>query len=318
MNPEQEMTSEGAATSSLADGTPDSMRLAEPASPVPDQEAGADSSLADQADRHALYERAVQCPEAEVDFVAELFIERRGRPARSLAEDFCGTAAVCGEWSERHPDNRAIGTDNDPAVLAYARVQRLAALSAEQRSRLRLIEADVMDVGPERSARVRCEPVDLILAMNFSWWLITERANLLRYFRRVRERLVADGLFVLDAYGGYDAFRVITEERAIEDGVEPSFTYIWDQADYDPISGLMECAIHFEFPDGSRLDNAFRYRWRLWTLPELREILTEAGFHNLQIYWQGWDENGDPDGHFKPVTRAEPDAGWICYLSAEP
>ncbi len=307
-----------------------------PADPKPDVESAmravpspidADSrtrgSHAEQADRYALYERAVQCPEAEVDFIQQTFLEQRGRPARSLVEDFCGTAAVCCEWILRHPEHRAVGIDNDPDVLAYARQHRLTELTADQQARLRLINADVMEVGiaqpkPSPGQSTGCEPADLILAMNFSWWLITERADLLRYFRRVRERLVADGLFMLDAYGGYDAFRVITEERSIEDEVVPPFTYIWDQADYDPISGLMECAIHFQFADGSRLENAFRYGWRLWTLPELREILTEAGFRNLRIYWQGWDDDGEPDGCFKPVTRADADAGWICYLSAEP
>ncbi|WP_242513307.1 class I SAM-dependent methyltransferase [Halochromatium salexigens] len=278
----------------------------------------ASTCQADQADRHALYERAVQCPQAEVDFIQQTFHALRGRPARLLAEDFCGTAAVCCEWVNRDANHRAVGIDNDPAVLQWTREERLPALSPEQRARLRLIEADVLDLGPEPAAKVRCEPVDLVLAMNFSWWLITERAALRRYFQRVRERLVADGLFILDSYGGYDAHRVITEEREIEDDAGPPFTYAWDQTDYDPISGLMQCAIHFAFPDGSRLDQAFSYRWRLWTLPELRELLIEAGFRPPRIYWQGWDEHGEPDGLFKPVTRAEPDAGWICYLSAEP
>ncbi|MFP4077348.1 MAG: class I SAM-dependent methyltransferase [Halochromatium sp.] len=306
---------------SLPSGAPAGASSAAPSPrPPPDSAspAGAsDACLAAQADRHALYERAVQCPEAEVDFIQHSFRDLRGRPARSLAEDFCGTAAVCREWVARDARHRAVGIDNDPAVLHWARTQRLPALSPEQRARLRLIEADVLDLGPAPAAKARCEPVDLVLAMNFSWWLITERAALLGYFRGVRERLVSDGLFMLDSYGGYDAFRVIAEERAIEDD-GPPFTYVWDQTDYDPISGRMQCAIHFAFPDGSRLERAFRYTWRLWTLPELRELLVEAGFREPRIYWQGWDEHGEPDGIFKPVTRAEPDAGWICYLSAEP
>jgi SAM-dependent methyltransferase len=279
---------------------------------------GAAWSQAGQSDRHALYERAVQCPEAEVDFLQQRFEERHGRPARSLAEDFCGTAALCREWVRRDPAHRALGIDNDPEVLAWAERAVITALDAEQQARLRLIRADVMGLAAEGPGGATHEPVDLVLAMNFSWWLITERAALRRYFEQARGRLVADGWLVLDAYGGYDAFRVITEEREIDDGSSPAFTYVWDQQDYDPISGLMECAIHFHFPDGSRLENAFRYRWRLWTLPELREILTEAGFKEIRIYWQGWTEDGEPDGQFEPVARADPDAGWICYLTAEP
>lgn len=274
-------------------------------------------SLAQRADRYALYERAVQCPEAEVDFIDGTFQAHRGRIARSLAEDFCGSAAVCCEWVQRREDNHAIGVDNDPEVLVWARDRKLTPLRAEQRARVHLVEADVLDVGPGSSSPTRDAPFDLVLAMNFSWWLITDRSALRRYFERVRRRLAGDGLFVLDAYGGYDAFRVITEEREIDDGKAP-FTYVWEQSDYDPISGLMECAIHFAFPDDSRLERAFGYRWRLWTLPELRESLLEAGFHNIRFYWQGWTEDGEPDGIFKPVQRADADAGWICYVTADP
>lgn len=272
---------------------------------------------AELADRYALYERAVQCPEAEIDFVEETFRACRGGPARTLAEDFCGSAALCREWVQRDPANLAVGIDKDSDVLKWAQDHKLADLQPEERSRLRLIEADVLDIGTDNMSVVDEKPVDLVLAMNFSWWLITDRPHLRHYFEQVRQRLTADGLFMLDAYGGYDAFRVITEEREIDDG-EPPFTYIWEQSDYDPISGLMACAIHFRFPDGSRLERAFAYRWRLWTLPELREILSEAGFSNLRVYWQGWTEDGEPDGIFKPVQRADPDAGWICYLTAEP
>ncbi len=276
--------------------------------------------MAEHVDCYALYERAVQCPEAEVDFLQQRFFERRGRPARLLAEDFCGTAAVCREWVLRDPAHRAFGFDNDPDVLAWAARQLKASLSAEQQSRLALVRADVTELGAGAASAggLAREPFDLVLAMNFSWWLITERTALRTYFQQVRRRLAADGWLLLDAYGGYDAFRVITEEREIDDGAGPAFTYVWDQTDYDPISGLMQCAIHFRFPDGSRLENVFAYQWRLWTLPELREVLSEAGFRAIRIYWQGWTEDGEPDGQFEPVSRAEPDAGWICYLSAEP
>ncbi len=80
----------------------------------------------------------------------------------------------------------------------------------------------------------------------------------------------------------------------------------------------MTCHIHFAFPDGSRLQQAFSYQWRLWTLPEIRELLAEAGFGRVVCYWQGWDAEGEADGVFEPADRADADAGWICYISAEP
>jgi len=52
-------------------------------------------------------------------------------------------------------------------------------------------------------------------------------------------------------------------------------------------------------------------------LPEIKEILLEAGFSNVTIYWQGWDEDDEPNGIFEPATKGEADPGWICMVSAE-
>ncbi|WP_156427576.1 trans-aconitate 2-methyltransferase [Thiohalocapsa sp. ML1] len=258
---------------------------------------------------HRLYERAVQCPEAEVDFLTEHFRRLRGRDARLLREDFCGTAAVCCEWVRRHADNRARGLDLDAAVLDWAGTHNLPLLAPAERARLRLVHADVLTPPPD-------EPPDLVAAMNFSYWLFAERARLKAYFAAVQRALAADGVFFLDAYGGYDAFREIVEERAVEDA-QGSFTYRWEQASYDPISGMMDCHIHFALPDGKALERAFSYRWRLWTLPEIRELLLEAGFRRVIVYWQGWTDDGEADGCFEPAENADADAGWICYLTAE-
>ncbi|WP_296897405.1 trans-aconitate 2-methyltransferase [Thiohalocapsa sp.] len=266
-------------------------------------------TLAHQADPHRLYERAVQCPEAEVDFLTERFRRLRGRDARRLREDFCGTAAVCCEWIRRHPQNTALGLDLNSDVLAWAERHNRAPLPTEAQTRLSLVQADV------RAAPAGAAP-DLVAAMNFSYWLLRERAALRGYFQAVHQALAADGVFFLDAYGGYDAFREIIEERAVEDD-EGAFTYRWEQASYDPISGAMHFHIDFAFPDGSELPRAFSYHWRLWTLPEIRELLAEAGFRRVIVYWQGWTEDGEPDGDFRPAERADADAGWICYLSAE-
>jgi len=270
--------------------------------------AGSLRPLAERADRHRLYELSVQCPEAEVDFVDRAYRCLRGRSARLLREDFCGTASVCCEWVRRRKTNRAIGVDIDGEVLDWGRAHNLASLPEQAARRVTLLRKNVLDV--------ETPAPDVITAMNFSYWLISERSALKRYFRRVRDRLKDQGVFFLDAYGGYDSYRVVTEERSIQGDGGP-FTYIWEQERYDPITGRLVCHIHFEFPDGSRLERAFSYDWRLWSLPEIRELLAEVGFKRVICYWQGWDEDGNPDGVFVPAEEGEPDAGWIAYLTAE-
>jgi len=264
-------------------------------------------TMAAQADRHHLYELSVQNSESEIDFVDDTYKTLRGRRAKTLREDFCGTANVCCEWVGRRKDNIAIGVDIDQEVLEWGRNNNLSRIPKAARNRIKLLQQDVL--------QVKTEPVDAVSAMNFSYWLFKERKQLIRYFQQVRKALADDGVFFLDAYGGYDSFREIVEETEHEE--EGGFTYIWEQAKYEPISGGLICHIHFSFPDGSRMDEAFSYDWRLWTLPEVRDLLAEAGFSKVTVYWQGFDEDGEADGIFEPAEEGEADAGWICYITAE-
>ena len=260
-------------------------------------------TMASKADVHALYQQAVQCVEAEIDFVDETFAKLRGRKAKHLREDFCGTANAACEWVRRRRTNRAVAVDLDAEVLEWGRRHNVEPLGRSA-GRVELVNADVFAV--DRGG------MDVVIAMNFSYWILHTRAGLRRYFEQVRAALVEDGVFFLDAYGGYDAFREM-KEKTEHDG----FTYVWDQAWYDPITGRNRCRIHFRFPDGSRIRDAFVYEWRLWTLPEIREVLAEAGFHDVTVYWQGTDHRtGEGNGKFAPAEHGEADAGWITYVTA--
>lgn len=262
-------------------------------------------TMAQQADRHALYEKAVQNPEAECEFIAGTFRQLRGRAPQSLREDFCGTAGVACEWVRQGRTRRSFGVDLDPEVLAWGRRHNLARLSKGQQARVRLIEEDVL--------RVRTETVDAVAAFNFSYWIFRTRRDMVRYFRRVRDSLAADGLFFLDAYGGYDACRELRESTVHDD-----FTYVWHQEKFYPVTGEVVCHIGFRFPDGSKIDRAFSYEWRLWSLPELTELLGEAGFSRSTVWWEGTGEDGEGNGEFSPESRGDADAGWVAYIVAEP
>ena len=52
-------------------------------------------------------------------------------------------------------------------------------------------------------------------------------------------------------------------------------------------------------------------------MPEVRELLAEAGFAKSTVYWEGSDEDGDGNGVFEPEERGEADAGWIAYIIAQ-
>lgn len=261
-------------------------------------------TMASRADPHVLYEKSVQNVEAEVEFLESAFEELRGRKPVSFREDFCGTAAAACRWVSVNRRHRAVAVDIDAKVLEWGRTHNLSRLTRAQRGRIELRKADVR--------RVRTLPADIVGAFNFSYWCFKERPVLLDYFRAVRRSLTEDGLFFLDVFGGAEAYTECREKTK-----QRGFTYIWEQASYEPVSGRYVCYIHFKFPDGSRLKRAFSYDWRLWSLPELRDLLEEAGFRDSHVYWEGEDEEGEPNGEYSRVETGENDPAWIAYLVAE-
>jgi len=268
------------------------------------------ASMADTADRHLLYQQSVQDVETEIDFVEQTWSDLRQRPAVFLREDFCGTANTACEWVVRDENHQAVGVDLDMEVLEWGRLYNLAELEDEQFDRIELLNEDVLQTRPGLA--------DIILAMNFSYYLFMQRDQLREYFANALDSLVSDGILFLDAYGGYEAPMVLTEPRECEDGDGNEFTYIWEQAEFNPIDSCMACHIHFEFPDKSRMDKAFSYHWRLWTLPELREILYEAGFSQVDVYWEGTDEKkNEGNGIYMPAEIGDADPGWVCYIVAQ-
>ena len=115
----------------------------------------------------------------------------------------------------------------------------------------------------------------------------------------------------LDAFGGPDASDLMKEKTKVD-----GFTYIWEQAEFEPVTSRILCHIHFKFPDGSKIKRAFTYDWRLWTLPELRELLEEAGFSKSHVYWETLNNKGEPSNNYRIATKGRPDPAWLAYVVA--
>jgi cyclopropane fatty-acyl-phospholipid synthase-like methyltransferase len=261
-------------------------------------------TMAEQADRHALYQEAVQSPEFELEFIDDTFKDIVGRTPHSMREDFCGTALSAVEWVRMRKANTAIAIDFDPEVLAWGKKHNVSRLNRQQRKRLQIIEADVRDV--------QTAQFDLIQAYNFSYWFFQERKVLLNYFRSVRDALVDDGLLFLDIFGGSECYQTQKEKRKV-DGVK----YIWEQAEFNSLTNELKCHIHFHFKDKSKLKKAFSYTWRVWGPRELRDILDEAGFSQTILYRQEFDSKTDEaTDDYIATDEGEDYACWLGYLIA--
>ncbi|HYM81980.1 MAG TPA: class I SAM-dependent methyltransferase [Candidatus Limnocylindria bacterium] len=263
-------------------------------------------------DPHALYEASVLNVSVDLARFARIYRSAHGRGFKTLREDFCGTAALTCAWARRRPDHRALGVDLDPEVLDWGRRHHVTRLGAAA-ERVTLRQGDVRAVrGPH---------VDVVAALNFSYWVFHERDALRDYFRNVHRSLTPGGMLFLDAFGGHAAMGTLEERRRISatnalDGLRmPSFTYVWQQARFNPVDHGLRCYIHFRLGDGTWLKRAFRYDWRLWTLPEIQELMREAGFSSSALYVEGWDERAhESNGRYLPRRRFENQEGWLAYV----
>ncbi len=231
-----------------------------------------------------------------------VYKKKQGKEPALLREDFCGTALMCADWVRNSPQRRAIGLDLHKPTLEWGRKRNIEPLGAAA-ERVQLLQADVLEAVEYKA--------DIVAAFNFSYCIFKTRRALIEYFQRARAGLSDTGMFVLDIHGGTETSVETDEETEHND-----FTYVWEQATFDAVNGFGKRHIHFRFHDGSEMRRAFTYDWRLWTLPEVRDCLLEAGYSQVDVYWEGDDGDGAGNGVFRKVQRADEEESWISYVVA--
>lgn len=269
-------------------------------------------TMAEQADLHTMYQYAVQAPETEVEFFEKTYAQLRGKKPLSMKEDFSGTCLLSVEWVKSDPQRTAVCVDICPDTLAWGRQHNIEPAGEDVANRLQIFQDDVRNITEPK--------VDITCAMNFSFCIFKTRDALRGYFEKAREGLKDDGMLILDMFGGTECLDVLEEETEMD---EVDATYIWEHKKFNPITNEILCHIHFEFPDGSRMNKAFTYDWRLWSLPEIKELLEEAGFSKVRIYWEEFEEDEDDDelmegtGEFFEATDVENQESWQVYIVAD-
>lgn len=263
-------------------------------------------TMAETADKFLCYQKSVQSPGHEVEFFEQAFHDAFGRKPYSLREDFCGTFAVCCNWVDSNKRRTAVGVDLCDETLQWGRDNNLAKLTEKQQTRVSLLLEDV---------RVPSTPtVDVLAAQNFSFWIFKTREEVRDYFKAARANLSSEGIMVIDMMGGgacYEEQNV--DKRTIKKGKQ-GFEYHWHQVSFNPVTADAQFRIDFKFADGSKLKNAFDYHWRFWTIPEVRELLAEAGFRESHVYWEQEEDAGKDAGLWRRGKSAPSHPSWISYI----
>jgi hypothetical protein len=175
--------------------------------------------------------------------------------------------------------------------------------------------------------------------------MFRERQELRDYFKKCREGLRKEGILVLDIYGGKvdgsalqefgNCVKAILEcahtcsfflsmnllgpesqQPCMEVTKFPDkgFAYHWEQKSFDPITHHVSCAIHFSFPNREMIKDAFSYEFRLWTLPELRDVLLGAHFSEVKVFWEEEHANATDFSSFVESTSAKHEGTWMAYI----
>lgn len=248
------------------------------------------------------YELCVQSPRHVVNFL----VAAHGQQPRVLREDFCGSAAISRRWvkdgTTKGDDRRAIAVDLDAGSLGYAQtvaiddgmVARSASPTGTPPARGELVLARGDCTG--KDVPLAGEGCDAVFVGNFSIGYIHRRQELCAYLRRSLERLrkgnagFGGGIFACDTYGGAGAFVLGgIRRRHLSPGHE-AVHYEWVHEKADALTGMVENSISFRVElDGEvvrEYPRAFTYRWRLWSIAELREAMSEVGFARSAVYTQ--------------------------------
>lgn len=255
--------------------------------------------------KYDFYENSVQNTEAEVQNLNKFYREVYGKNPFVLREDFCGTGMLMCDWVKQGKEYQAFGIDLDPEPIEIGKKRHWSKLHDDEKERVTYYNSNVLDPFERRA--------DIIVAFNFSYFIFKKRQQLVKYFKSVKESLNKEGLFLLDLFGGPECIMPLEEETEHDD-----FSYFWDCKKFNPISNECLYAIHFKPKGGKKFHDVFTYDWRMWSIPELREILEEAGFSDTYCYWEGDDGDGEGNGEFERSEDEDNCDSYVVYIAAIP
>lgn len=254
-------------------------------------------SLASQADPYEIYQHAVQSPEVDIELIQMIYQSCHTKPAYHLREDFCGTGFTLSHWIQQGDEFTGEGFDIATEPVQWGRENNFAVLDdVGKRGVLHIADArDASDNKP-----------DIRIAFNFSYWVFQQRVELKNYFQLAFDDLKKDGMLLVDATGGTEAL----SEEPYESNMG-SFNLIWQQQNFSPVDHTADLTLRFRFEDGSELPT-YQYRWRVWSVAEIAELMNEVGFSDVQVWWQ--DDDAPGLGYYVTQTGVNQPC-WIACIS---
>lgn len=287
-----------------------------------------------------------------------------GRLPLHLQEDFCGTALLSAEWLRTDTRRTAVGLDLDVEALNWCMENNINKVGADGYSRMSLfhgnvlqpLEAKLVKFEPqelirkvsltenkdnlesdevestlaegssssndEKYLRNHLLPArDIVCAFNYSCCCLHQRSELVLYFKHALDALSKKGgIFVMDLYGGTSSECKLRLQRRFS-----NFTYVWEQAEFDIIERKTRISLHFHLQkQQKKIRHAFSYSWRLWSLPEIKDCLEEAGFQSVHFWLRKMQDSRDirktegfgvgRDIKYEEIKHFQQQDSWNAYI----
>lgn len=305
-------------------------------------------STNDIPSKFSLYQQSVQSPKGDISYLQKFFLMYvGGRVPLHFQEDFCGTALLSTEWLHSDARRTAIGLDLDVEALDWCMENNVNKVGADVSSRIFLFHGNVLQPLEAKLVNATTQNLmqnvtlgdsendpdhklmkdfqfparDIVCAFNYSCCCLHTRQELVSYFKHALSALnKKGGIFVMDLYGGASAEHELRIQRKF-----PNFTYVWEQAEFDIIKRKTRISLHFNLHKPQRkIRHAFSYSWRLWSLPEVKDCMEEAGFQSVHFWIRHMPDSEEirstyglaagRDIKYEEVTSFQQEDSWNAYI----
>ncbi|KMT05503.1 hypothetical protein BVRB_7g176270 [Beta vulgaris subsp. vulgaris] len=316
--------------------------------------------------KFSLYQQSVQSPKGDISYLQKFFLMYvGGRAPLHLQEDFCGTALLSTEWLRTDPRRTAVGVDFDLEALMWCMGNNVDKVGNDSSSRISLFHGNVLQPFEAKLVKLNPEDLiqkvtiqesndvtlkipaenslnsaasvsggslkkdislsarDIVCAFNYSCCCLHKRKELVAYFKYALDALSKKGgIFVMDLYGGTSSEHELKLQRKF-----PNFKYTWEQAEFDVIQRKTRISLHYQlYKPQKKIRNAFSYSWRLWSLPEIRDCLEEAGFRAIHFWIREMPDTErnrstrgfgtSRDDKYEEVSSFQQQDAWNAYVVA--
>ncbi|CAM8897958.1 unnamed protein product [Rhodiola kirilowii] len=284
----------------------------------------------DLPSKFSLYQQSVQSPKGDISYLLKFFLMYvGGRVPLHFQEDFCGTALLSTEWIRNDTRRTAIGLDLDLEALEWCLENNVSKIGSDGYSRISLFHGNVLQ--PGESVLLKCRIRELMSDIKLQSLQDDAKPDSVDSSIQMNSNMATDEKFqknslLLPARDIICAFNYSCCCLHKRGELVTYFRhYIWEQEEFDIVQRKTRISLHFHLKkQQKKIRHAFSYSWRLWSLPEIKDCMEEAGFQSVHFWMRQMPDTENSkitegfgvgrDLKYEEVTKFEQQDAWNAYI----